>query len=219
MNKYEFIEKYGIDKYNETLVKARERRKKYQAEHHEEYLEKCRERNKKYRAENKEKVHEYHNNWNANNKDKRQKYVEDYKDKHPNGRANATKKYRQNNHDKILAYKKESYYNHKPTRAYSLYRSYKRADDLRRGGGCTITKEWILENVYSGQTCCYCGCSDWHKLGVDRIDNNKPHTPDNVVVSCSDCNFKRGEQNYYSFRYGVKDWGELMKQLRYGTDG
>lgn len=209
MNKQEYIEKYGIEKYNEVLAKLREQRKKNRAEQSEEHREKERERQRKYRAKNKEKVKKQQAEWYANNKDRLQKYRDNYKAKHPTGRAEAQKKYRQNNHDKVLAYKKEAYYNHKPTRAYSLYRSYKRADDLRRGGGCTITKEWILENVYSGQVCCYCGCSDWQKLGLDRIDNNLPHTPENVVVSCSDCNFKRHEKDYYEFRYGIKDTKDL----------
>lgn len=53
-----------------------------------------------------------------------------------------------------------------------------------------IDEDWIIKHVF-GSSCIYCGESDWTKLGCDRIDNTKGHTPDNVVCSCWDCNKER----------------------------
>ena len=179
MTKSEYVEKYGLEQYEEMRSKRREYQKKYYAQHKTEFAA----YSKKWASKNKESCRE------------------------------GSRKYRLTHHDEILTYKKKAFHNHKATRAYSLYRAYKRADDLRRNGGCTITKDWILENVYSGQKCSYCGCSEWRELGLDRIDNSLPHTPDNVVVSCTKCNNKRRESNYFSFRYGVTSWNEIIQQL------
>jgi hypothetical protein len=37
---------------------------------------------------------------------------------------------------------------------------------------------------------------------LDRIDNEKGHNYDNIVISCLDCNVKRGEMNFDRFKKG-----------------
>ena len=37
---------------------------------------------------------------------------------------------------------------------------------------------------------------------LDRIDNNKGHNTDNVVISCLDCNIKRGNMDSNRFKKG-----------------
>ena len=66
--------------------------------------------------------------------------------------------------------------------------------------------EWIVEHIFT-EPCHYCGKTDYHELGCDRIDNALPHTPDNVVPCCAECNKKRGTTPYDEFikRMGV-DW-------------
>ena len=56
----------------------------------------------------------------------------------------------------------------------------------------------MVENTFNDH-CLYCGETDWIKLGLDRIDNSKPHTPDNVVTCCEKCNTKRGNKSYEEF--------------------
>jgi hypothetical protein len=65
-------------------------------------------------------------------------------------------------------------------------------------GKCTLTPEWIVENIFS-KPCHYCGKEGWELIGCDRIDNSKPHTPDNVVPCCWECNKKRGRRDYEEF--------------------
>lgn len=88
----------------------------------------------------------------------------------------------------------------KKERAHNLARNYKKDDEKDGRGESTLTTGWIKNNIFSGQKCVYCGEEDWHKLGCDRIDNTKPHTPDNVVCSCSKCNVERGSMTYEEFK-------------------
>ena len=86
--------------------------------------------------------------------------------------------------------------------AYVLSKTYIN-NDTERGYDTTnnITPQWIEENLFSdGSKCIYCGDNNWKHLGADRIDNTKPHTPDNVVCSCDLCNVKRGK------RYTVEEF-------------
>ena len=53
--------------------------------------------------------------------------------------------------------------------------------------------QWVVDNIYSNG-CIYCGETDWRKLGCDRINNNKPHTKDNVVPCCKRCNKLRSNK-------------------------
>ena len=92
-------------------------------------------------------------------------------------------------------------------RAVYLAKGYRGMDKKNKKGECTITSDWIVENVFSGQVCHYCGESDWTKLGCDRIDNNLPHTPDNVVVCCKECNNKRMHKEYQEFMRLIKKVG------------
>ena len=52
--------------------------------------------------------------------------------------------------------------------------------------------------------CCYCGETDWHKLGADRIDNSKPHSKENCVCACEKCNVERRDFPFPLFRLKKK---------------
>ena len=60
-----------------------------------------------------------------------------------------------------------------------------------------MTNNLTVEHVDSiiSEGCSYCGIEfgndDNIKIGVDRIDHNKPHDIENVVPCCSRCNFIR----------------------------
>lgn len=72
-------------------------------------------------------------------------------------------------------------------RAKRLVYSYKRQDEKKKRGECTLTALWIRDNIFP-HACFLCGESDWTKIGCDRIDNSKPHTEDNVRPCCAHCN-------------------------------
>lgn len=89
------------------------------------------------------------------------------------------------------------YFKSKKGRALNLISTYSKEDERRKRGKCTLTKEQLIQLWDNG--CYYCGETDWHKLGADRIDNSKPHTLENVVCCCASCNRKRGTMNFTDF--------------------
>lgn len=104
-----------------------------------------------------------------------------------------------NKHNKRPSLDKKIYRQTKGGRALTLIHGYKKSDEKYNRGECTLTKEWVIENIFSGQKCYYCGETDWLKLGCDRIDNSKPHTPDNVVCCCKECNNERQKMLFEDF--------------------
>lgn len=80
-------------------------------------------------------------------------------------------------------------------KAARMVSSYK-CKDKKHGfeNECDITASWMVKMIFHS-SCVYCG--DTHKLGCDRIDNTKPHTMDNVVPCCVECNTARN--NNFSF--------------------
>lgn len=158
-----------------------------------------------YTEEQKEKRRKVKREWYQKNKEKVSSYNKEY-----------SKKYREENREELNEKKKvyysdplviqhkneynEQYYKTKIGRASNLVGSYSQMDKISGRGECTITKEWVVENIFSGQKCYYCGESDWAELGCDRIDNSKPHTSDNVVPCCAKCNKKRGITDFEEFK-------------------
>lgn len=97
-----------------------------------------------------------------------------------------SKIYAQKNKEKIKEYRNEWRKTPKG-RAESLLQAYKQKDRLKGRGECTLTSQWIVDNIFT-KPCVHCGETDWHKIGCNRIDNTKPHTPDNVEPCCLKCN-------------------------------
>lgn len=69
--------------------------------------------------------------------------------------------------------------------------------------------KWIMDNILPSG-CIYCGETDWHKLGCDRIDNTKPHTKDNVVCCCKRCNTLRSNKFTVD---EMKEIGAVIKRI------
>lgn len=146
-----------------------------------------READKKWRNKNIEKAREM-----DREKAKR------YREKHPEVISRYNKLYHQEHKEEIAEYEKQ--YKKTPNgRAKYLASSYCRCDKKANRGECTLTTQWIVDNIFS-KPCHYCGETDWHKLGCDRIDNSKPHTEDNVVPCCWDCNRKRHTMDYEEYK-------------------
>ena len=97
----------------------------------------------------------------------------------------------------------ERYYGTKKGKVAKIINSYRAADKDKGRGDCTLEPDWVMENILNS-SCIYCGETDWRKLGCDRIDNTKSHTPDNIVCSCWDCNNKRRKEGFEKFLY--KSW-------------
>lgn len=81
-------------------------------------------------------------------------------------------------------------YNKTPKgRAVYLLNRYKSSDKEHNRGESDLTSQWIVENIFS-KPCAHCGISGWEVIGCNRIDNDKPHTKDNVEPCCGKCNRK-----------------------------
>lgn len=151
-----------------------------------------------YYLKNREKILERRKQKYQENKEKELAYSKKYVEEHKEKIKDYLKQYQITNNDKLKQYKKE-YYSRMIGRAIRLASHYRR-EDLKHGRGeSTLTPEWIVENIFTSK-CYYCGETDWTKLGCDRIDNDKPHTPDNVVPCCAECNRKRGTMNFEEFK-------------------
>ena len=121
---------------------------------------------------------------------------------------------------------KENWNDTKLGRAKSLLSSYRANDKKRKRGKTTITAKWIVENILS-KPCVHCGETDWRKVGCNRLDNAKSHTPDNVEPCCWYCNNKLGHEftkelqskNVYQYTKDdklVKIWDSLNDVVKGG---
>lgn len=135
--------------------------------------------------------------WRMANKEKVAEQYKRYYEKHKEEKLEQCKQYYQNSKEKI--YERQKKYRKTPIgRAVYLCNHYKRNDKKYNRGECTITAQWIVDNVFTSK-CCYCQNDDWIELGCDRINNDLPHTPENVVVCCEECNLKRQKKSYEEF--------------------
>ena len=148
----------------------------------EEIKQRNRERQAKWRANHKDKQHECQAKWRAEHKIE----INDY-------RAKYYAEHKSESHDYQVSYNKTPM-----GRARNLANNYKWNDKEANRGECTLTAKWIVDNIFTSK-CHWCGETDWHKLGCDRIYNDKPHTPDNVNPCCEECNKKRGTKTYEEF--------------------
>lgn len=124
----------------------------------------------------------------------------------------AVLKSREKHKERYKTYMKEYEQKKKGTkerRAHNLVSTYKTEDKKHKRGECTITAQWIIDNIFT-KKCVHCGESDWAKLGCNRLDNSKPHTEDNVEPCCHDCNNRLGwnERRKKVWQYTLN--GELV---------
>lgn len=130
---------------------------------------------------------------NARNK----KYYQDNKKKILERQVKHRKEYR----DKWNEYLKK-FHSTKEGRASYLISRHKQEDKKRNRGNCDLTMPWFVRNIFT--KCIYCGETDWKKLGCDRINNDLPHTIENVVPACWDCNRKRKKKPFDQFYWESK---------------
>lgn len=142
-------------------------------------------------------------------------YQKQWREEHPD----YDRRYREENRDYFKdygrkwnednpEYRRNYYQENKRTKRGKA--SYKRnnclAKDRKLGATVdqTITADWIVEHIFNSR-CIYCGDDNWEHLTPDRIDNTKPHTPDNCVCACWICNNDRKD------RYTVEEFIEYRK--------
>lgn len=201
----DYDKQYGKRYYEEHKEEKKEYGKQWHEEHpdykkqygkryYQDNIEECREYSKRRYQDNIEECREYGRQYYQDNIEERKEYSRQYRQEHreeiKEKRKERDIQYRQEHREEIKEYNKQ----HRCTqmgRATNLKGNYINMDKIK--GFPTdknVDEDWIIENIF-GSSCIYCGESDWTKLGCDRIDNTKGHTPDNVVCSCWDCNNER----------------------------
>ena len=149
---------------------------------------------RQYYLKNKTRILERRKQRYQENKEKELEQSKRYHNDHKKEITEYLRQYNIDNNDKLRQYKQD-YYNTMHGRSLRLANHYKREDSKFQRGECTIDAQWIIDNIFT-KSCVYCGESDWHKLGCDRKDSSLPHTPDNCVASCIDCNRKKQTMSY-----------------------
>lgn len=117
--------------------------------------------------------------------------------KHKEEKAEYQKQYRQEHKEEINEKRKEIQKRWRTTlngRANNILTAYRASDKKYNRGRGDLTAQWIIENIFS-KACVYCGETDWHKLGCNRLDDSKPHSKDNVEPCCMKCNRKLPREN------------------------
>jgi len=94
------------------------------------------------------------------------------------------------------------------SKASKMISSYKNKDKTIGVEKCDIDIDWMIDNIIT-KPCIYCG--DTHRVGCDRIDNDKGHTKDNVVPCCYDCNCARN--NNFSYEE-MKEIGKTIAEIK-----
>ena len=182
----------------ENPEKVKENQRKWREENPDLVKEYNKKACKKWYKANFEKVKEKTKSWQKDNYDKVKEYKSRWVEKNPDYK----KQWKEENPD----YQKKYYAKYQSTpigRANHLASAYRKADKQYNRGECTITGEWIVDNIFT-QSCFYCGETGWEIMGCDRIDNSLPHTPDNVVPCCEECNVKRGRKEFNQFIKSIK---------------
>lgn len=193
LTKEKYIKKYGEEAWKEHAAKKAEYLKRYRLEHKNEIKEKY-----------KEYKREYQRKYRIENRDKCLETLKKSRAKYRNKRNEEKRKYYYANKEMLLAKQKEysdthreerkeyckQYFSSKTGRAKNILTQYRRRDISAERGECTITEDYIINSIFTSK-CVYCGDSNWKHLGCDRIDNNIPHTPDNVICACGVCNSER----------------------------
>lgn len=109
-----------------------------------------------------------------------------------------------------------------------LLHGYK-ANAARRGHEWALTKETFRE--LTSLPCHYCGAipaqvslpqgrtdtGSYIYNGIDRMDNDKGYTPDNVVPCCKECNFIKNNRDYKEFITWTKQVYEHMAGAANGS--
>lgn len=102
-------------------------------------------------------------------------------------------------------------------RACRLVNNYRWMDKKANRGQGDLTAKWVAENILT-KPCAHCGESDWHKIGCNRLNNDLPHTMDNVEPCCEHCNHVLGGRCKGKKVYQYTINGELVKVWENGNE-
>ena len=172
----------------------KEKKREYMKKYYQANKEKIKEKTKEWYQANKEKTKE----WQKSNKESLLEYQKEYYQANKERILEYHKEYQKNNREKHLGQMKKYMQQTPMGRASNLISAYNQSDKMYNRGQGDLTAQWIVESIFT-KPCHYCGKEGWKVIGCDRIDNSLPHTEDNVVPCCEECNTKRGNKTYEEF--------------------
>ena len=183
-----------------------EERKKVQKEYNRNYYLKNKEKllpkQKEYNQIHNEDKKIYNKQYYLNNKDAFSIHNKQYyNDNAENIKEKRKQYYTEKRH--VIIERNKYYYNTLKGYCGHLLRNYISADKEKERIGDNLLQNYISLELLTKivqQPCFYgCGEADWHNMGIDRIDNSKPHTIDNIVPCCTKCNRERGTKSFDEF--------------------
>ena len=146
-------------------------------------------------AKKKDELREYHHSWCIEHKDEVNEYNRKYRQEHP---------------DKIYTPKHKKYYRQYQNMRYKTDPVYRakiifntdKQRDKQKGlmpdnPTDYPTREEFIEMIQ--QPCIFCGETDWHKIGLDRIDSTKGHIRGNLQPCCKSCNDRKQDMSNEEF--------------------
>lgn len=174
----EVVDQQHMDTYGDLKMTNAEIIEKYGEEKGRKIIEQCQAASKKWHREHseyaKKYIEEHRQQWNA--------YARKYQSKH-----------RQEQRDRVNAY-----HNSISGRVTNLYTSYRQYDIRYLEEEPQLTRAQLLAKL-EGAKCVYCGCDDIIVLGLDRVNNSKPHSVWNTVCSCRKCNVSRNRKSFEDY--------------------
>lgn len=174
-----------------------EQKKQYYAEHRDELIEK----NKQYYAEHAEARKQYKKQWDAENREYKKQYMKEYNAANAEHKKQYNKQWRAEHRDEQLEYKKQYY---STIEGYARRIRYNNLQEDREHGRCGMNEDilppldyyiWAIQqrDFYDGKQ------YPFNEMGLDRIDNSKPHTIDNIVPCSTAHNVQRQKMPFEEF--------------------
>lgn len=183
LNKKDYIAKYGEEAWVKESEKRQIRKTRWR-NNNPDY-------NHSYYEANKEKMKQQHRDYYKENRGTILDQAKDYARKNKEKIQTKSKQYYADNSEKIKQYQKDRRLTMDGL-ARIRTQDYRKLDRIHNRDGFNLTPDWIIENIFNS-SCIYCGETDWHLLGCDRIDNTQAHTTDNCVCACGKCNREKGK--------------------------
>ena len=149
--------------------------------------------NKAYYEENKEAAKAYY----EENKEAITKQGKAYYEANKEAINERKKAYYEANKEAIA--KRDKAYHSSPEGKYNWIKR----QGIQRGKHFDLPYEFYESQLW-GKPCHYCGC-EIEGTGLDRKDNDKGYTPDNVVPCCRGCNRKKQTKPYEQYLAEVRD--------------
>lgn len=171
--------------YNEHKEQLRERQREYSRRDYRKHKQERLEQAKVYKQEHRDKINELTRQW-------KHEHSDFYRDHYRNRYANDI--------------------------VFRSYRKFSRYRHMDRDKGLVPdniddypTKEEYVQMFR--QPCVFCGESDWHKIGLDRIDNSLGHVRGNLQPCCWSCNKKKNKMTNEEFKKRIADGRIKLKDV------